>query len=210
MNGSMTMKEILAPIAWPMLLSATLFLTYCGFQTTYDKEAVILLAYALLAIGIHLFEKYMPHEKSWQANDDQITNDLLHTVLGAALPDFLATAVVSLLFTSLAVSLTAHFAHSFWPKTWFVPAQVCLALVVADFGLYWAHRIAHETMLFWRFHALHHSPNRLYILNTGRFHFVGSFKSSLLRLPLLVTLEPPEEIILWYAAVFNFVGILSH
>jgi ornithine lipid hydroxylase len=206
----MTTKELLAPIAWPALLSATLLLTYLGFRTSLDKEAIILGGYSFLAFSIFVFESYMPHEKSWQANDGQVTNDLLHTVLGAATPEFLATSIVTLLFSGLAVTLAASFPYSLWPKTWFLPAQIFLALLVADFGLYWAHRLGHELGFFWRFHALHHSPARLCFINTGRFHFVDSFKSTLFGLPLLVILSPPEEVILWYVAFYNYVGILSH
>ena len=39
--------------------------------------------------------------------------------------------------------------------------QVALGLVIAEFGLYMAHRLAHEHLSLWRFHALHHSVERL-------------------------------------------------
>ncbi|MDR4481095.1 MAG: sterol desaturase family protein [Nitrospira sp.] len=35
---------------------------------------------------------------------------------------------------------------------------------------YWLHRISHEWEPLWRFHAVHHFPQRLYTLNVGRFH----------------------------------------
>lgn len=206
----MTVKELLAPIAWPALLSASLFLTYLGFQGGFNKETTVLGVYLCLAFAIFLLERCMPHEQSWQANDGQMANDLLHTAVGAAAPEFLARSMVILFFSGLAVTLAASFPHALWPRTWFLPAQVFLALLVADFGLYWAHRLGHELMIFWRFHALHHSPARLYFINTGRFHFVDSFKSVLFGLPLLVILSPPEEVIFWYLAFYNYVGILSH
>ena len=43
-------------------------------------------------------------------------------------------------------------------------------LLIADFGRYWLHRAFHKFGLMWRFHAVHHSPRRLYWLNVGRFH----------------------------------------
>jgi sterol desaturase/sphingolipid hydroxylase (fatty acid hydroxylase superfamily) len=72
----------------------------------------------------------------------------------------------------------------------FIEGIVGTPMTIGDFGLYWAHRLGHELGFFWRFHALHHSPARLCFINTGRFHFVDSFKSTLFGLPLLVILSP--------------------
>lgn len=203
-------KKLLAAIAWPALLSASLFLTYLGFRNGFDKDTVTLVVYLILALAIFGLEMYMPHEKSWRANDGQIVNDIAHTVIGSALPEYLATLIVTLIVSGVAISLESHIQHPLWPTKLFFPAQVALALFVAEFGLYWAHRLGHEVMIFWRFHALHHSSVRLYVLNTGRFHFVDIFKSTLFGLPLLVLLKPPAEVILWYAAFLNYIGILSH
>src|ERR1700761_7989045 len=175
----MTMKRILPAVAWPALLSASLFLTWLGFHAGFDPEAVVLVVYLILACAILALEWLMPHERSWQCSDGQAGNDLLHTVFGSAVPEFLAKALVIFLFSNLAVHLAAGAPGSLWPRSWFFPAQVALAVFVADFGLYWAHRLGHEWMLLWRFHALHHSPSRLWVINTGRFHFVDSFKSTM-------------------------------
>ncbi len=43
-------------------------------------------------------------------------------------------------------------------------------MIVSEFGSYWAHRLMHERPLLWRLHAVHHSAERLYWLNAGRFH----------------------------------------
>ena len=43
-------------------------------------------------------------------------------------------------------------------------------MVIADGLRYWLHRLAHEWEPLWRFHAVHHSPHKLYWFNVGRFH----------------------------------------
>ncbi len=206
----MILKRLLPPVAWPALLSASLFLTWLGFQAGFDPEMVVLVVYLMLALAILGLEWLMPHERSWQTSDGQTGNDLLHTVFGSAVPEFLAKGLVILLFSNLAMHMATGSPGSLWPRDWFFPVQVALAVFVADFGLYWAHRLGHEWMLFWRFHALHHSPPRLWFINTGRFHFVDSFKSTVFGMPLLILLNPPTEIIFWYVACLNYVGILSH
>ena len=40
----------------------------------------------------------------------------------------------------------------------------------ADFLRYWLHRASHRFNILWRFHAVHHAPDHLYIFNVARFH----------------------------------------
>ncbi len=47
---------------------------------------------------------------------------------------------------------------------------VVLAIVVADFGFYIAHRLMHASPRLWRFHAVHHSSERLDWLASYRVH----------------------------------------
>lgn len=85
-----------------------------------------------------------------------------------------------------------------------------MAVITAEFGLYWLHRIAHERLFFWRFHALHHSVTRLWVINTGHFHIGDSlFKVALSQVPLYL-LGAPLELFWWLGAVTAFMGILTH
>lgn len=65
-----------------------------------------------------------------------------------------------------------------------------------EFGLYWAHRLAHRVHVVWRFHAIHHSVRRLWFFNTGRFHLVDTLWSLLLGLPLLWLVGVPGQIMI--------------
>ena len=76
--------------------------------------------------------------------------------------------------------------------------------------MYWVHRISHEWLPLWRFHAIHHSVTRLWILNTGRFHFVDSLLSVLAGAGLLIALGAPMEVLKWLGAITAFIGMLTH
>lgn len=89
-------------------------------------------------------------------------------------------------------------------------AQVALGLVIAEAGLYAAHRFAHEWPLLWRFHAVHHSAPRLWFFNTGRFHAVDTVVSILVSQPLLWLAGAPEAVFMSVAAFTAFIGILTH
>ena len=59
-----------------------------------------------------------------------------------------------------------------WPSDLNIFIQLVFALIISEFGLYWFHRGCHEIPLLWRFHSIHHNPQRLYWFNATRFHYV--------------------------------------
>lgn len=48
--------------------------------------------------------------------------------------------------------------------------QLCATFVVGEFGFYWGHRWSHRFPVLWRFHMLHHRPEKLYWLINTRAH----------------------------------------
>ncbi len=52
--------------------------------------------------------------------------------------------------------------------------QVPAILLVADFTQYWVHRAFHHVPVLWRFHAIHHSAERMDWLAGSRLHLVDA------------------------------------
>jgi len=59
-----------------------------------------------------------------------------------------------------------------WPTELNIFIQLVFALIISEFGLYWFHRGCHEIPFLWRFHRIHHNPQRLYWFNATRFHYI--------------------------------------
>ena len=59
-----------------------------------------------------------------------------------------------------------------WPSDINIFIQLVFALIISEFGLYWFHRACHEIPFLWRFHKIHHNPQRLYWFNATRFHYL--------------------------------------
>ena len=194
--------------AWPGLLALSMAITGYGFSV--DRPALFFnFAYAVLGISLFTLERTMPHERVWNENDGQTFANIAHTLTskGVVQTFVVFAAVVGL--TSYVTPL-AEPGHGIWPRQWPLWSQVLLAVLTAEFGLYWAHRIAHEWPWLWRFHAVHHSVTRLWIVNTGRFHFVDSFKSILVGIAILFALGAPMEVLVWLSAITAFIGMLTH
>jgi sterol desaturase/sphingolipid hydroxylase (fatty acid hydroxylase superfamily) len=153
----------------------------------------------------------MPFEQQWLHHDGEALNDIAHTLLNKGGVQIAAAigASAPLAIATVAQPVISGPAH-IWPDAWPLGLQVMLGLIIAELGLYVAHRAAHEILSLWRFHALHHSVERLWVVNTGRFHLIDSLvKIALSQLPLYL-LGAPLPVFLWIGAVTAFIGLLTH
>lgn len=188
-------------LGWPALVVGAAAIlavgTARGQPTLYFN-----LSYAWLCGCLWLLERHLPYRQDWQRPDGQVGPDLGHTLLNKGLVQLL---LVALLGASGGLpQIPTPFA------TWPLPAQIVVGLVMAEFGLYWVHRLAHEWPFWWRFHAVHHSVEKLWLVNTGRFHFVDSLDSVLCALLLLLASGISLEAILWVSTLTAYLGLLTH
>jgi sterol desaturase/sphingolipid hydroxylase (fatty acid hydroxylase superfamily) len=195
-------------LAWPGLLGLCVLITGYGF--TLGRPALFFnLAYAVLAVCLYALEGAMPHERSWNQDDGQTLANIGHTLLSKGLVQTLVVFSAAIGLASY-VTPAAEPGYGLWPRGWPMAIQVILGIVTAEFALYWGHCIAHEWKPLWRFHAVHHSVTRLWIVNTGRFHFVDSLKSIVLGMAIPLILGAPMEVLIWLSAVTAFIGMLTH
>ena len=166
--------------------------------------------YVGFAILVGVIEQFMPHNPDWNLRDGQLAQDLGHTLAGSVIAPRLADGLVLAVMVAPQLWLANAYGGGIWPTEWPLLGQAALAVVIGDLGGYWAHRLSHKIPFLWRFHALHHSPSKLYFINTGRFHPIDSIESVLMIAPILILLGATEEVMLWQIAFSNYVGILSH
>lgn len=207
-NGAALLRLIVSCAAWPVLLAGCIAATIYGFSIG-QEILTFNISYFLLAACLLVLERVMPHEPQWLPSDGQTFANLAHTLMSKG-------TVQTLMIFSSAIGLAAFITpvaepgHGIWPRDWPLWAQVILGVVVSEFALYWAHRLAHEWPLLWRFHAIHHSVVKLWVVNTGRFHFIDSLKSIVLGMSILLILGAPMEVLTWLSAITAYIGILTH
>jgi len=203
--GVTRLKSIITWTAWPGLMALCITITAFGMA---NDEPILGFnsAYLLLGITLIALERWMPHERSWLDGDGQTFANIAHTLLNKGMVQA-AAAVTTLIIVVEAVEPEAG---ALWPSAWPAWAQIILGLMIAEFGFYWAHRLAHEVSWLWPFHAVHHSVTRLWVINTGRFHFVDTALSVALSQPLLYLAGAPVEVFMWVGGITAFSGLLTH
>jgi len=114
----------------------------------------------LLASAIALSfaaERFAPYAPEWNRSRDDAGRDAVHAAVNEA-ANGMSIAATPLLATAIGIGGS-------WPHDWPFAAQVLLAVFVLDAGITLAHWLSHRWELLWRFHAVHHSVERMYGLN---------------------------------------------
>ena len=207
MSRSMrTLSTILDYLLWPLLVIAALIPTSIGINAGQGKLAFNLTYFSFAAV-LFILERVRPHEREWLKNDGQMVPDLAHTVFTKS---FVQLVIMMLAYYGLVSTVGGDQGKGFWPNHWPMWGQVVLALVIAEFGLYWAHRVAHTWMPLWHFHAVHHSVKKLWFFNTGRFHIIDTLKSMIFSGPLLWLAGTPNDVVQYFGAITAYIGFLTH
>lgn len=95
-----------------------------------------------------------------------------------------------------------------WETGWL--ASLLITFVVLELSVYAFHRLMHRVPWLWRLHAVHHSDTEFDITLAYRNHPLAAAFLLCMRLPVIVLLGAPAEIILMYEATRVVQDLLSH
>jgi sterol desaturase/sphingolipid hydroxylase (fatty acid hydroxylase superfamily) len=191
---------VLAWIVYPavMTFAFVLFalLKWSGAPLVVSTYVPVLVTAALVTV----LEWILPHRADWRPPTSEVETDLTFMVM----VQLACPPLIGFLFTYalIAPATALHLPVSrLWPHAWPIWIQAVLMVLTVDFLRYWLHRFAHENDTLWRLHAVHHSVEQLYWLNTARFHpFEKALQMSLDSLPFLLMAVDPRVLALYYVA----------
>jgi sterol desaturase/sphingolipid hydroxylase (fatty acid hydroxylase superfamily) len=116
---------------------------------------------------------FVPLERLFAAHPQKI----LRKGIGADLSYFFITSLVPAAVLSGPMALVALIIHRAIPspilavtENWPLWLKTIVALVAAEVGYYWAHRLSHQIPFLWRFHSIHHSAEEIDFLVNTRAH----------------------------------------
>jgi len=195
---------------FPVTLGLALFSVVWTKDAGFSVALVVGLASFIGVSCVALGEVLLPFEKEWAKNHGDVITDILHSLLSS----LLGREIFKILWLIPLVPLAAWLAESspvtVWPGHWPLALQVVLAAVISEFGVYWAHRVAHEKEFFWRLHSTHHSVERLYWLNAGRDHPLGVLWIYTMEFVPLILLGCPELVMLLFFTLEAVHGLFQH
>ena len=176
-----------------------------GWSVTLASYIAMLTGAALIT----LHEIKLPYREEWKPGGGEIGADAAYMItVQIALPYFISISVVIYLSEVLRSSGVAM--ANFWPHDLPVAVQAGLMLVAADFPRYWLHRAFHKFTPMWRFHAVHHSPHRLYWLNVGRFHPIEKAVQYAVDALPFALLGVSSEVLAAYFVFYGINGFFQH
>jgi ornithine lipid hydroxylase len=203
-------RRLAKALVFPLVLGTALGGALLALEAGLPPPAVLGVVSMAAWIIIALVERWLPFRPDWNHSQGDILTDLLHNLLSSYATIEVVKLMLVMALLPLAGWASATWGSPLWPSQWPLLAQLALAAVLIEFGCYWIHRASHELDALWRFHAVHHSPGRLYWFNAGRDHPVGAALTTLASLPVAIVLGVPLECMTLYFVLQSVHGLFQH
>ena len=197
-------------LLFPGILLGALGLTLLGTEIGLARGVVVFAVVTAAIIAIAVAERLIPYRVEWNEPRGDVRTDTIHMLVNQLGVGRLFEAIALGALVELSLQLTDAFGRELWPSGWPLPLQLAVVIVVTDLPRYWLHRLSHEVPLLWRFHAIHHSTERLYWLNAGRFHPLDELAHTLPVVVPLVLLGAGPEVQALYFVHSGVHGMFQH
>ncbi|MCI4668808.1 MAG: sterol desaturase family protein [Bacteroidia bacterium] len=209
---NISLLGIIRWIYYPLLVlgSMVLFIILIDLMPRKYFLSIPLIINALVIVLLLLGENVLPYKQEWQEEKGDLKTDLFQTFIGLPLASKLAEYSLPLLLYFPIMWGKEKLALDTWPDGTSLFLQFVVILLISEFLYYWIHRFSHHNPFLWRFHAVHHGAERVYWLNSGRFHFVDALLDNLFYLLPLIILPCPEEVLIGILSLNLVTGYLEH
>lgn len=165
-------------------------------------HVLVFLAVLLPYIGIvRLIEKAIPFEPEWNRDKDDSFLDIKYNIINFGI---ISSTLIIFDFLQPLLSL------NLWPKDLHVALQILLAGLIVDSGMYLIHRLSHVIPLLWRFHSIHHSSQRLYLLNGEKRHLFHAILEGVPGVSVLLLLGAPTVVLAFWFTILNLHLCFQH
>lgn len=205
-------KTIVKYSFYPLVIAVTLISTFY-YTEFFHRDNYIFIPGNVSLMFILLFilgERYFPYRADWHGNKGDLGTDVLQTFVVLPLASKLSELAIPFIFYYPIIWASQTVGYFDFTSEWGVFGHFAIALLACELFYYWFHRLSHYAPILWRFHAVHHGAERVYWVNSGRFHFVESFFSSLVYFLPLIFIGTTPEVTVLVLTFSSITGFLEH
>lgn len=189
-----------------LLIGATILMgsIFVGSLESTSQELILSGMAASVILLSLVLEHIYPYEKQWNISQKDGLGDWisLGLILGAIEP------AMKWVFPVILIWIIGDFDGLISALP--LAIQIVLVFVIVEFGSYVSHWLHHNTNFLWQFHAIHHSPERLYTINNFRFHPLNYFLNGLATVLPALAIGASPSAILGYVAITYPAVLLQH
>lgn len=185
-SGLSVGRAILSWLVYPLLTGGGVYAAWRLLSAGVPLAVSVVVVTAAATGAVIVLERLVPYSRDWQRILPDLPTDAGHLILGNTAAEIFRLLMVGP-FLALSTYLAGVAGSPLWPAHLPMIFQLFLALILAEFGGYWGHRLMHERPLLFRMHAVHHSAERIYFMTGARNHAIEVvFLAALALFPLLV------------------------
>ncbi len=203
-------NSILLYSIYPLLLFAPILFGFFMIRLDLNRLFIVGFISACTALIIIAFEYFRPEHKQWRPAWSAVKNDIVHLFTTSILPPTLFKSLFEVFFAGLAIVIAGQVGYGFWPHDWHLLLQMFLAIHLGDLGYYILHRALHTVPSIWPFHAVHHSPEELYVIASNRAHPIQIFFTFGAQMVILWTLGINQDALIMFSLFVAVNGQLQH
>lgn len=154
-----------------------------------------------------LLERIFPLHRAWNRRPDlgDLGLLLVNRVVDVGLLGGLVFALGRLERGGLLPS-----ALGLWPSSAPLPVQAALGICCGELVRYGLHRVSHRPGTLWRWHLVHHQPDRMYALNGPRLHPANQLWVSAAHVVPMLLLGAEVRAVVHAAIVTAFFVVFQH
>lgn len=205
------LKKALQVIIFPLFMILTVWVGFKLVEGGYSIRTFggTIVMFLIMGFIFAPLERLLPFSKKWQ-NDEDMPVDVLMFFGNKVWGDYINKPLQLATISMVVQKISPEIGHDLWPGFLHPALQVFVLLSVNDFFRYWYHRWMHENEFMWRWHAVHHSSERLYWFNGTRSHPLEGLISNFLWAIPLAFVKAPVEIVFVTGLLGRTIGRFQH
>jgi sterol desaturase/sphingolipid hydroxylase (fatty acid hydroxylase superfamily) len=206
--GQRLLSWTLLPSALAISIAATLALYHGKVDAMTAQMGVFFITLILVNIG----QWAIPFNREWAQSPkrERIADISSWVVLMMIVDPILKRGLMPTLMALTVTLAQPAGGLGLFPTAIPLALQVVLALVIAEFGQYWMHRIAHGGGWLWRVHTMHHSPKRVSLANGFRTNPINMVWHQMAGIFVLMLIGTPEFVIHSMIIVSTAISLFQH